>query len=205
MNLVVATTNRGKIAEFGALLRDRGIGILSLLDFPDMPPVPEDGETFVENALAKARAACTFTGLPALADDSGLEVDALGGLPGIRSARFAPASGERNEKLLAMMRDVPPERRTARFVCALALARPDGFEWTVTETCEGLITDAPRGSEGFGYDPLFLYPPLGRTFAEIPLAEKNRFSHRGRALAAFDRAVRGDRILDFPQDSGRTP
>jgi XTP/dITP diphosphohydrolase len=177
-------------------LRDYGIRILSLADYPDLPDIPECGSTFLENALIKARAACNLASIPSLADDSGLEVDALGGLPGIRSARFAPTTEERNARLLELMRDVPDERRTARFVCALALIRPDGFEWTTLGICEGLITRAVSGAGGFGYDPLFLYPPLGLTFAEVPLAEKNRISHRGRALAAFERAVREEGILN---------
>jgi len=224
VKLIVATKNPGKLAEFEALLRDcpglrscwvapacamhkpgthvedplrdRGIHLFSLADYPDMPDIPEDGTGFLENALIKARAACAFAGHPALADDSGLEVDALDGLPGILSARFAPTAEERNLKLLELMRDVPDDRRTARFVCALALVRPDGFEWTTLGVCEGRIARSLSGAGGFGYDPLFFYPPVGLTFAEIPLAEKNRISHRGRALAAFGRALREEGILD---------
>ena len=210
MNLLVATRNHGKLVEFEALLRgcpnlcfaqvgdplrDYGIHLLSLSDFPNLPDISEEGNTFLENSLIKARAACGLTSLPTLADDSGLEVDALGGLPGIRSARFAPTAEERNVKLLDLLRDVPDDRRTARFVCALAFVRPDGFEWSILGLCEGLITRTLSGAGGFGYDPLFLYPPLGLTFAEIPLEEKNRISHRGRALEAFERAVREEGIL----------
>ena len=196
MKLLIASANRGKITELADLLKGFDITLVSLDDYPDMPETVEDGATFLENALKKAEAACTYTGLPALADDSGLEVDALDGLPGILSARFAPTAEERNLKLLELMRDVPDDRRTARFVCALALVRPDGFEWTTLGVCEGRIARSLSGAGGFGYDPLFFYPPVGLTFAEIPLAEKNRISHRGRALAAFGRALREEGILD---------
>jgi len=193
--LVIATLNQGKLAEFEALLEGSGIQLLSLADFPGIPPIEEDGDSFLDNALIKARETCAFTGFAALADDSGLEVDALSGLPGIHSARFAPTTAERNAKLLKLLEDAPDERRIARFVCALALVRPDGFEWTARGICEGMIAREPSGSGGFGYDPLFYYPPLGMTFAEIPLEEKNRISHRGRALQAFKRAVLEEKIL----------
>ncbi len=195
MKLVIATKNPGKLVEFAAILDSFGVELASLADYPELPDIPEDGATFVENALIKARAACVYTGFPSLADDSGLMVDALGGLPGIKSARFAPTTPERNSKLLDLLRDVPDDLRTARFVCALALVRPDGFSWTAEGVCEGLITRAPAGDGGFGYDPLFLYPPLGLTFAEIPAPDKNRISHRARALALFAHAVREERIL----------
>jgi XTP/dITP diphosphohydrolase len=195
VHLIVATGNRGKAAEFEALLQKSGITIQSLADYPATPEILEDGDTFVENALIKARAVRDFTGFCALADDSGLEVDALGGLPGIRSARFGPTTAERNARLLDMMKEIPDDRRSARFVCALALVRPDGFEWTTIGTCEGMIPRSPSGAEGFGYDPLFFYPPLGHTFAEIPLAEKNRISHRGRALEALLEGVDRGNIL----------
>ena len=137
VNFVIATTNQGKLAEVATLLADiSGIVLHSIADYPDMPEVIEDGNTFLENALIKARATCSYTGVPALADDSGLVVDALCGEPGIHSARFAPTTPERNDRLLALMADVPEDRRTARFVCALAYVRPDGFEWTVEGTVE---------------------------------------------------------------------
>ncbi|MHB9030678.1 MAG: RdgB/HAM1 family non-canonical purine NTP pyrophosphatase [Candidatus Latescibacterota bacterium] len=195
ITLLIATGNQGKLAEFTEHLKDIGIRLLSLADFPGMPEIEENGATFLENAFTKARAACAYSGLPALADDSGLMVDALGGEPGVRSARFAPTTPERNAKLLDLLHDVPDERRTARFVCALALVRPDGFEWTTLGTVGGEILDAPSGAGGFGYDPIFLYPPLGMTFAEIPLEEKNKISHRGRALEEFRRAVIEENIL----------
>jgi XTP/dITP diphosphohydrolase len=193
--LVIATQNRGKLVEFTDHLKGIDIEIRSLADYPGMPEIEENGATFLENALLKARAACAYTGFPALADDSGLMVDALNGEPGVHSARFAPTTPERNTKLLALLRGVPDEKRTARFVCALALVRPDGFEWTTLGTVEGTILHAPAGTGGFGYDPLFLYPPLGRTFAEIPLEEKNKISHRGKALEEFRRVVMDKKIL----------
>ena len=195
MKLVIATSNRGKLSEVASYLENTGIELYSLADFPHIPEIIEDGATFLENALIKARAVSIHTGLPALADDSGLEVDALGGQPGVMSARFAPTTEARNTKLLDLIKDVEDEKRTARFVCALALVRPDGFEWTVTGTCEGRITRKPSGTSGFGYDPVFFYEPLGKTFAELPRRAKNDISHRGRALDAFRDAVHKHGIL----------
>lgn len=195
MRLLVATRNEGKTAEIAALLSEDGIEVQSLVSVPNMPEIIEDGETFKANALKKARETCAFTGLPALADDSGLVVDALDGEPGVRSARFAPTTEERNAKLLGLLESVPDEQRTARFICALALVRPDGFEWTSEGVCEGIITHEPSGEGGFGYDPVFFYPPLDRTFADIPRTEKNLISHRGRALAAFRTAIEQEGIL----------
>lgn len=195
MKLVIATSNMAKAAEISTLLENCGIEILSLADYPDMPDIIEDGSTFMENALKKARDTSTFTGLTALADDSGLEVDALDGQPGVMSARFAPTSEARIKKLLELLKDVPDELRTARFICALALVSPDDFVWTTTSRCEGMITQKPSGDSGFGYDPIFYYEPLGKTFAEIPLETKNQISHRGIALNAFKKAVVVEGIL----------
>ena len=196
MRLVIASTNTGKLAEVSAALADTpGIDIISLADIPGIPDIIEDGDTFTANALIKARAVCGITGVPTLADDSGLVVDALDGAPGILSARFAPTTPERNGKLLRLLRDIPDDRRMARFVCAMALVRPDGFEWTTEGTVEGIITRESAGAEGFGYDPLFYYPPLNATFAEIPRDTKNTISHRGHALAAFRDAIVADGIL----------
>ena len=196
MKLVIASSNRGKIAEFQKLLEKSNIVLSSLADYPDMPEIIEDGATFLENALKKARMTSSFTNLPALADDSGLEVDALGGAPGVYSARFAPTSEARNDKLLTMLKKVPDNLRTARFVCALAFVRPDGFEWTTLGVCEGTITHEPRGNSGFGYDPVFYYAPSAKTFAEIPPYEKNSVSHRGNAMQAFNEAVLNHTILE---------
>jgi XTP/dITP diphosphohydrolase len=193
--LVIATHNRGKLAEFVALLEGLKIEIFSLEDFPDMPPIEENGATFLENAIIKARETCSFTGCTVLADDSGLVVDSLSGLPGIHSARFAPTTNERNAKLLKLMKPFPINQRTARFVCSLALVRTEGFEWTTEGICKGIIALEPSGSGGFGYDPLFIYPPLSMTFAEIPVEEKNKISHRGQALQKFKKAVFEEKIL----------
>ena len=191
MILVAATANPGKLRELAALLADSEFTLRSLADFAAAPAVNESGETFVANARLKAHAAAAHTGSPALADDSGLEVDALGGLPGVRSARFAADAGAGSGDaanlalLLSRLRGVPEAARTARFRCAVVVARPDGAELIADGTCEGRIAEAPRGSGGFGYDPVFLAPSLGRTFAELSAAEKDRVSHRARAIAAL--------------------
>lgn len=156
--------------------------------------MPAEGdESYRANALAKARAVARAAGALALADDSGIEVDALGGRPGVRSARYGGpglSDPDRCATLLSELKDVPQERRTARFRCVVALASPDGREEAVEGVVEGIITDAPRGTGGFGYDPLFFYPPLGCTFADLDLSVKNRVSHRGRALALAREVLR---------------
>lgn len=184
--LLVATGNRGKLRELEHLLAGVVERLLSLGDFPDLPPVSEDGTTFAENALKKARHAARQTGRVALADDSGLVVAALDGRPGVHSARFAGPDADdarNNAKLLQELAEIPAERRQAAFHCVIALCQPDGVCRTFTGELPGLILTAPRGEEGFGYDPLFLVPEYGKTLAELPLAVKNRISHRGRALA----------------------
>lgn len=186
MKLLIATKNKGKASEIEEVLSGLGIEVLSLLDYNfDLPP--EIGLTFEENAIQKARYAFNETGLPTLADDSGLEVDALGGKPGIYSARFAApiaTDKENNSKLQYEIRRTPPEERTARFKCALAFV--DGkIEQTFEGTIEGLIIDKPRGENGFGYDPYFLLPDKGLTTAEIEPEVKNKISHRGQALDKF--------------------
>jgi XTP/dITP diphosphohydrolase len=170
-----------------ALLGGTGWGLASLADYPGLA-LPAEGEaSYAANALAKARAVAAATGLPTLADDSGLEVDALGGRPGVRSARYGGpglTDAERCRRLLDELAGVPPERRTARFRAVIALVDPArGREATVEGVAEGRILEAPRGAGGFGYDPVFSYPPLGATFAELPPEVKNRVSHRGQALA----------------------
>lgn len=185
MRLVLATRNPGKIRELSALLAPLGYEVASLTDYPGAPEVAEDGATFAENAVKKAVAVARYTGHLALADDSGLEVDYLGGAPGVLSARFAGEHGNdraNNEKLLGLLAGVPPEKRTARFRCVMAIATPAGEVWTAEGSCEGLIAEAPRGEGGFGYDPLFYVPELGKTFAELEPEVKNRLSHRARAL-----------------------
>lgn len=185
--VVLATANPGKLREFRSLL-PTCIDLVSAAELGvDLPP--ETGNTFAENALLKARAVTRVTGLIALADDSGLEVDALGGRPGVHSARFAGENATDAQNialLLEQLRGVPPERRTARFRAVIALVAPDGREALAEGTVEGTIVEAPRGEHGFGYDPVFLPLSEQRTFAEMTLEEKNRLSHRARAL---ERAV----------------
>jgi len=195
MKLIIATTNSGKLKEVSSYLKNDTIQILSLADFPEIGDIVEDGSTFTENALIKARTVSIITGLQALADDSGLMVDALNGAPGVLSARFAPTTEERNAKLLDKLRKVPESERTARFVCAMAFVRPDGFEWTAEGSVEGMITLEASGNAGFGYDPVFYYPQLQATFADISKEEKNSISHRGNALRQFMAAVTDNSIL----------
>lgn len=195
MNLLVATTNSGKLAEVEAALKDFPIQIIPLNDLCNFPSVVEDGRTFEENALKKARTLAEFSGNLTLADDSGLEVDALNGAPGIHSARYSGENANdarNNQKLLQALAGLPQGERGARFVCAIALCSPrssGGQEWVFHGACEGWIAFEPRGTNGFGYDPLFFYPPLGKTFAEIDRETKGRFSHRGKTLANLKQAL----------------
>ena len=188
MELLVATSNPGKFKEVSAFLKHLPLQIVSLTDLLDSPRVIEDGLTFEENALKKARALAEFSGLLTLADDSGLEVDALNGAPGIYSARYAGAEcddNKNNQKLLSELQCLTEDDRSARFVCALALCSPGSRrtpDWTVREVCEGRIAFALQGKHGFGYDPLFFYPPMGKTFGEIERETKAMVSHRGKAL-----------------------
>lgn len=187
--LVLASGNQGKLRELAHLLEPLHIEVVSQADF-DIEPVEETGLTFIENALLKAREAARVSGLPALADDSGLVVDVLDGRPGIYSARFAgEGAGDEanNTKLLAELANLPMERRTAHFHCSLVLLRhPDDPAPLIAEgRWHGHILEAPRGDNGFGYDPLFHDRQLGATAAELPMAEKARVSHRGQALAAL--------------------
>jgi len=186
MDIVLATRNKKKIGEMKRITKDMmSISILTLDDFPGCPEVVEDGETFEENATKKARAVAAFTGKAALADDSGLEVHALEGAPGILSARFAgkEADDRKNtERLLFEMRSVSMENRGARFVCCIALAFPDGSIRTFQGYAEGTIGTEARGSRGFGYDPVFFPEGHKRTFAEMDDIEKDSLSHRGKAL-----------------------
>lgn len=180
--LIVASKNPGKAREIRTMLAPMSNWEVIPLP-PDAPDIEETGATFVENAFLKAEFYSAHFGGWSVADDSGLEVDFLNGRPGIHSARYAPTDSERNEKLLTELRDIPEVHRGARFVCALALARDGKVEWHVEEHVNGVIADEPTGMNGFGYDPLFLLPDLGRTMGEIDPAIKNRISHRGRALA----------------------
>lgn len=187
--ILMATRNKGKVLELKALLKDLPLNILTLEDFPQIPEIPETGDTFMENASIKAYEVCKRTGLLTIADDSGLMVEALKGSPGVYSARFAgePVSDERNNrKLLELMRNTPPGKRTARFVSVIAIAVFDqelGPKlYTTQGECQGEILDEMRGSGGFGYDPLFYIPQLKKTMGELTLREKNIVSHRGIAL-----------------------
>ncbi|MDH7552987.1 MAG: XTP/dITP diphosphatase [Spirochaetes bacterium] len=183
MEIVVATRNKGKIKEilsFGI----PSIIFTSLEKYPEIGEIEETGSTFTDNALLKARHVCNSTGLPALADDSGLVVDALNGEPGVYSARFGnlKTDKERYMLLLKKMHAVPDDRRQARFVCVMALVFPDGREYIEEGVCEGVIAKEPAGENGFGYDPVFYIPELGKTMAQLPLDVKNAISHRARAL-----------------------
>jgi len=193
--LVFATRNPGKLVELRQLLP--GIAVLGVDEAAArlgraIPEVDEDADTFAGNAAKKAREVSRATGFPALADDSGLEVDALDGAPGVWSARYAGPGADdaaNNARLLEALRDVPPARRTARFRSVLALADIAGplrdTVITADGTCEGVVLDAPRGTGGFGYDPLFLVPELGQTFAELGVGTKGELSHRARAMQAI--------------------
>lgn len=182
--LVLASGNKGKIAEFQRLLNDLDIQVHSMKEYPEIGEIIEDGATFAENALKKARTVCEATGKPAMADDSGLMVDYLDGAPGIYSARFAGEAHDdaaNNAKLLEMMKDVPDDKRGAQFFCAIALALPNGEVYTVEGFCRGTLLHVLQGEGGFGYDPLFYVADLEKTFAELTMEEKNAISHRGMA------------------------
>lgn len=186
--LVVATRNRGKLLEIQALLTGLVASVRCAGDFAGFPDTVEDGATFEENALKKAREAVRFCGLPALADDSGLVVDALEGRPGVFSARFAgegAGDAANNAKLLKELAGAPSEAKKAAFVCALAFVTPEGAEHVFTGRVAGHILDTARGEGGFGYDPLFLVDGCGRTMAELDVDDKNRISHRGQAFRLF--------------------
>ncbi len=195
--LLLASRNAKKCAELAEILAPVGIELLSLKDFPAVGEVAETGATFAENAALKAETVRDATGLSVLADDSGLEVEALNWAPGVYSARFAGPEADdlaNNALLLAKLDGLPREKRRARFVCTLALARPDAETLYFTGRTEGEILTAPRGANGFGYDPLFLSADLNLTFAEAPGAAKHAVSHRGRALAEFTAYLSGGKL-----------
>ena len=184
--LVLATANRAKGRELAELLADLPYRIRDLSAYPGVVLPPEGEASYAQNALGKARAVTATTGEMALADDSGIEVDAFGGRPGVLSARYGGeglTDPDRNALMLRELADVPPARRTARYRAVIAVTAPDGREATVEGMVEGVLLDTPRGTGGFGYDPLFYYPPLGATFAEIMPEAKHAVSHRGRAMA----------------------
>jgi XTP/dITP diphosphohydrolase len=182
--LVIATRNKGKTQEIRELLKDFPVEIKNLDDFGPIPHLEEDGETFDENAYKKASFAASVLGLPALADDSGLIVEALDGAPGIHSARYAGEKATDKQRYLKLLDEMEGKsNRNAAFECVISIAVPTGPALTYEARCEGLITTEPAGSNGFGYDPVFFYAPLNKTFAQITREEKNRISHRGKAFA----------------------
>ncbi len=190
--IVLATRNKHKIQEIKTILHDLPLEILTLNDFPEIPVLREDGETFQDNSLQKAQAVYQHTRLPALADDSGLEVFYLSGRPGVVSARYAgdgASDEENNEKLLGQMRGVAPRRRKAQFRAVLTLLDEKGME-AAEGICRGTLAELPRGTNGFGYDPIFIPEGFSRTYAELTAEEKNRISHRARALAAMREVLR---------------
>jgi XTP/dITP diphosphohydrolase len=191
--ILVASTNPGKLRELREMLKGN-IELMGLADFPNIPEIKEDGKTFAENASKKALGYAKATGLWTLADDSGLVIDALGGQPGVKSARFAESHREERrdrrelldkkniEKLLAMLRNIPKEKRTAKFVCCLCLASPEKVLIETQGEVEGVIIDTPMGENGFGYDPVFFVPKLNKTIAQLTNEGKNAISHRGNAI-----------------------
>lgn len=183
-SLLLATTNRHKLEEYRAIFSEAPFVLRSPTDLQIDITVEEIGTTFAANAELKALAYASVSGMLTLADDSGLEIDALGGAPGVYSARFISETASYTERfrvILEQLKEIPSEQRTARFRCAITLAEPSGYHRTVEGAIEGIIADAPRGNNGFGYDPIFVVPALGKTTAEIPTEQKNRISHRGRA------------------------
>jgi XTP/dITP diphosphohydrolase len=190
--LLLATTNEHKVEEFRTIFRDLPFTLLSLRDIQNEMDVEETGTTFAENAILKAQAYARATDMLALADDSGIEIDALGGAPGVYSARFAgrdTSYTERFRLIFERLQNVAPSERTARFRCAIALAEPSGYMRVAEGTIEGVIAESARGENGFGYDPIFLVPEFGKTTAEMTPEEKNRISHRGRAAEAARRLL----------------
>jgi len=199
--IVLATHNQGKVRELQAMLAGLGIAVQSLADFPEIGEIPETGDTFEENARIKALAVCRLTGLTALADDSGLAVDALDGAPGVYSARYSgenATDAKNNEKLLAAMKDVPDALRGCRFVSVVAIERPDGQEFICRGEWPGRLARAPRGHNGFGYDPLFVDPEIGLSAAEMNPEQKNERSHRGRAVRQAVKHLAEFLAADFP-------
>jgi XTP/dITP diphosphohydrolase len=184
---VLATRNDGKVREFLELMQGLPVQVYSLAAFPQIPVLPEEGSTYTENAITKALTVARMTGRVAIADDSGIEVDALGGGPGPFSNRFLTGGANdtaRNAKMLKLLRGKSPAERSARYRAVLAVALPDGDVRTFEGICEGQVLMSPRGSGGFGYDPIFYIPNEGKTMAQLSLAAKNRISHRARALGA---------------------
>ncbi|HPK54147.1 MAG TPA: XTP/dITP diphosphatase [Smithellaceae bacterium] len=197
MKIVFASRNEGKIKEIKAMLLGTDIELISLNSYTDVPEIAEDGQSFLENALKKAKIISRLTGETVLADDSGLEVDFLQGEPGIYSSRYAgenATDAENNARLLARLKDIPQEKRTASFRCVLVLYRQDGSYDFFQGKWSGQIIDDARGANGFGYDPIFWLPELNKTAAELPAEIKNRISHRGQAFAQLKSFLKSSKI-----------
>lgn len=191
-SIVIATKNLGKAKEFESMFREKNIQVKTLLDFPKIPDIEETGHTFEENACLKAETLCNVLQIPVLSDDSGLMVDALNGDPGVYSARYAGEDKNddlNNEKLLVQLHNVPQYKRTAKFVCVIALAFPDKPTIIAKGEVKGIINEAPRGKNGFGYDPLFFLPEKSKTMAELTPEIKNKVSHRYNALQKLRREL----------------
>lgn len=204
MRILLATTNQGKVAELRQIMGEKGIELIGLGDAESTEPI-ETGRTFSENALLKANHYHRISNLPTIADDSGLEVEAIGGAPGVHSARYAGMGADdsaRVSKLLEELKDIPAHRRRARFVCAAAIVWGGGQK-VVLDEARGVILQSPRGHNGFGYDPVFLYEPLGKTFAELAQAEKAEVSHRGRAFRQLADWLGESGVLDTPSSADR--
>ena len=196
ISIVIATRNKGKTAEISEMLKGFPVNIKNLDDFGPIPEIEEDGDTFDENAYKKASVTARILGIPALADDSGLLVEALEGAPGVHSARYAGENAtdkQRGEKLLKEMKG--KTNRKAAFECVISIAVPSGPALTYEARCEGLITEEPAGQNGFGYDPVFFFPELKKTFAELTRTEKSRVSHRGKALGELKEEF--DKVLTW--------
>lgn len=206
LEIVLATRNPGKVREFLELMRDLPLQVYALDAFPQIGSLREDGTTYTENAISKAALVARLTRRVTVADDSGIEIDALEGKPGAQSARFlgeGATDSARNARILRLLQSIPAERRTARYRAVVAVALPDGETRTFEGTCEGRISTAPRGSGGFGYDPVFVVPAYGKTMAQLPLNVKNRISHRARAFLAarpFLKTMAGGRQAPPPDD-----
>jgi XTP/dITP diphosphohydrolase len=184
--IVIATRNKGKKSEISDLLKGFPVDIKGLDDFGPIPHIEEDGDTFDENAYKKASLTARMLGFPALADDSGLLVEALGGAPGVLSARYAGENATDEQRCQKLLQEMEGKtNRKAAFECVISIAVPTGPALTYEARCEGLIAEQPSGSNGFGYDPVFYYPPLNKTFGELTIEEKSRVSHRGKALREF--------------------
>ena len=182
LEILIASKNLDKVKEIKEMLKNPNIKVLTIKDFPDLPQIEEDGKTFTENAIKKACKLSQYTGKICLADDSGLEIDYLKGKPGIYSSRWGNSDEERIRKVLELLKDVPKNKRGAKFICVLVLAFPNGRRYIVNGECKGRISVNPRGEYGFGYDPIFIVPEYDKTFAELGEEIKNRISHRGKAL-----------------------